>query len=341
MTVTNTTLSTTGLKVARVGHGLMQLTWPWRNPPMDDDTAFAALKASLDLVGPGDKVFLNTSEFYGINPRTANLLLLSRFFAKYPNYRERAFISLKGGMARAAMAPDCSPENLRASVTESAKALGDHVKMDLFQPARLDKTHSVEEVVQTLKEMVDEGLFSYIGLSEVNAETLRRASKIAQITAVEIEVSPWAYDESVKNAIAAAKELGIAVIGYSPLGRGFLTGSVKKEELAEGDFRKTSPRWAGEAGEHNQAIVDKITELAKKKGVSNAQLCIAWVASLGDHVIPLPGSSNPSRTIENFAAADIAFTPEEKAELDAAVDSFQKTVVGDRYPANAMEYLML
>jgi len=329
-----TNLSTSDVKLAKVAHGLMLLTW--RTPVVDDDTAFEALKAGLDLLGPGDKVLWNSAEFYGVDPPTANLELLSRFFAKYPEYQDRAFISVKGGTLD--LKPVSTLENLRRSVVDSAKALGGVKKIDLFEPARLDGVHSIEEISQSLKTLVDEGLISYIGLSEVNADTLRRACKVTQVHVVEIEVSPWCYDDKVKEVIATAKELSVNVVAYAPLGRGFLTGTIKREDLSKDDFRLQVPRFEAEHAAANQSIVDALTALAKKKGVTNAQLCIAWVASLGDHVIPLPGSSKVTRTLENFAAANIVLSPEEKEEIDAAVASF--VVSGERYPAYVQGDLM-
>jgi len=326
MIIPTTNLAGSDVKLGKVAHGLMLMTW--RNPVIDDETAFEAIKAGLDLAGTGDKIMLNSGEFYGIDPPTANLELLSRFFAKFPEYRDRALLSVKGGLVN--MKPDSSLENLRRSVVDSNKALGGSKKIDLFEPARIDSKHTIEEIVTSLKTLVDEGLFSYIGLSEVSADTLRRASKITKITVVEIEVSPWSYDSKTQEVIAAAKELGVNVVAYSPLGRGFLTGAVKPEDLKEGDFRLHIPRFQAEAAAANEKIVNELSQLAKKKGVTNAQLCIAWVSSLGNHVIPLPGSSKATRTSENFAAANIVLTPEEKKELDDAVASF--VVVGDRYP---------
>jgi len=153
-------------------------------------------------------------------------------------------------------------------------------------------------------------------------------------------VSPWVYEQVHKESIAAAGELGITVIGYSPLGRGFLTGKVKFEDLDKTDFRTHVPRFQENAMASNQKIIDRLTVLAEKKGVTNAQLCIAWQTTLGDHVIPLPGSSQVSRTLENFASGNITFTPEEKAELDAEIDGFQETVSGYRFPEAALGHLM-
>ncbi|KAF8311593.1 aldo/keto reductase [Clavulina sp. PMI_390] len=336
-----TTLAGGDDKVVKVAHGLMLMTW--KTPVVDDETAFASIKAGLDLAGPDEKVMLVSGEFYGVDPPTANLELLSRFFAKYPEYVDRAFLSVKGGSTvedgKATLIPDSSLENLRRSVNDINKALGGFKKVDMFEVSRLDGKNSIEEIAASLKTLQEEGLVKYVALSEVSASTLRRACKVVQIAAVEIEVSPTSFDAPTQEVVAAAKELGVAVCAYAPLGRGLLTGTFKPEELGKGDFRLLVPRLQAGALEENQKIVDAIGDLAKKKGVTSAQLCIAWVASLGDNVIPLPGSSKATRTLENFAAANITFTPTEKEELDKAVASF--VVAGDRYPGFAQPHLLM
>jgi len=217
MTIATTQLGgdASDIRIAKVGHGLMMMTW--KTPVVSDEQAFASIKAGLDLVALGEKVLLNSGEFYGVEPRTANLHLVGRFFSKYPEYADRAFLSVKGATARDALWPDSSPDNLRASVETCIKSIGPSKKIDLFQGARIDPKHSVEDTVTVLKGFVKEGLFDYIGLSEVSSDTLRRAYAVNPIAVVEIEVSPWAYEEETKKVIATAKELGVTVSGYSPL----------------------------------------------------------------------------------------------------------------------------
>ncbi|OBZ71761.1 putative aldo-keto reductase 2 [Grifola frondosa] len=208
-----------------------------------------------------------------------------------------------------------SPENLRRSVDKILAALRGTKKVDLFEPARIDSNVSVEDTVRTLAELVREGKFDHIGLSETRAETLRRGNAIHPISMVEIEVSPWSYEEETKKVIATASELGITVAAYSPLGRGFLTGSIKKsEDLAETDIRRNLTRFQNENIRHNTAIVDALTALAAQKGITPAQLCIAWVGALGATMLPLPGSSNAKRTLENLAGGSVVLT---QADMDA------------------------
>jgi len=319
--------SASNVTVGKVGHGLMMATW--KPVPTPDEQVFEAIKAAINEVGPDAKIFLNSGEFYGINPGTANLSLVNRFFTKYPEYADRAFLSVKGGVGTTGHSPDSSEGNLRRSVDNINAHLGGAKKMDLFECARVDPNIPIEEIVVTLAKLVKEGKFDHIGLSECSAETLRRAHKVHSIAAVEIEISLWSYEEETKKVIATAEELGIAVVGYSPLGRGLLTGKMKPDDLDKGDWRLRLDRFKEENLKHNQQILDVTSGIAERKGISNAQLSIAWVSSLGPHVMPLPGSSNVVRTKENLNAASIELSPEELAEIHQALESIG--VKGGRY----------
>lgn len=315
--------------VGRIGHGLMMMTWR-AGFVTPDEQAFAAIKAGIDALPAGAKAFLNSGEFYGPDHSTINLELVSRFFEKYPDYADRAFISVKGGTKYHSFEPDSSPENLKRSVDAIKTALRGKKKLDLFESARVAPNVPIEEAVKTLAGFVKDGLFDHIGLSECSAETLRRAHAVHPIAVVEIEVSPWAYEDETKKVIATAKELGVAIAAYSPLGRGALTGSIKSpNDLDEGDVRRHLTRFQEENLKHNLAIVDDLKAIALKKGLTLPQLCLAWVCSLGSHVIPIPGSSHATRTVENLAAGDIVLSPEEKAEVDNIIASHE--IKGDRY----------
>jgi len=207
--------------IAKVGHGLMRMTWT--PTPVSDEDGFAAIKGGIDALPPGAKMFLNSSEFYGQGLTTANLDLLARFFKKYPGYADRTFLSVKGGSIPGKLVSDGSRKNLRRSVDLILKALDGTKRLDLFEPARLDLNYDIEQYGEVLNEMVKEGKFDYIGLSAVGAETVRRAHKVMPVAAVEIEVSLQAYGQEAKDVIATCKERGISVIAYSPLGRGLLT----------------------------------------------------------------------------------------------------------------------
>ncbi|KAH9065810.1 aldo/keto reductase [Lactarius vividus] len=342
--------------VAKVAHGLMMMTW--RSTPVPDEEAFAAIKAGVDALPPGVKLFLNSAEFYGPGLSIANLELVARFFEKYPDYADRTFLSVKGGTLPGQMVTDGSRENLRRSVDAILKALRGTKKLDLFEPARRDSNYEIEKYAESLNEMVKEGKFDHIGLSEVSAETIRRAHKarhqiyriskktyVIPVAAVEIEVSLQAYEEQTKDVIATCKELSIAVVAYSyvhrpplcpsltfdsPLGRGLLTGHIKSRlDLDEGDFRRLFSRFQDENIGHNLQLVDSLSSIATRKGITLAQLSIAWVGALGDHVIPLPGSSNVKRALENLVAGDVELSTEDQAEIAQLLEKYPRK--GGRY----------
>ncbi|KAF8274161.1 aldo/keto reductase [Lactarius quietus] len=316
--------------VGKVAHGLMSMTMRWPGP-IPDEEAFAAVKAGVDALPPGTRLFLNSAEFYGHGRSAANLELLARFFEKYPDYADRTFLSVKGGMVPGQLASDGSRENLRRSVDAVLKALRGTKRLDLFEPARRDSSYEIEQYAKSLNEMVKEGKFDHIGLSEVSAETIRRAHKVMPVAAVEIEVSLQFYEQQTKDAIAACKELDIPIIAYSPLGRGLLTGHIKSQaDLPEGDGRRSLSRFQDENLGNSLQLVDSLSSMATRKGITLAQLSIAWVGALGDHVIPLPGSSNAKRAIENLVAGDMELSAEELAEIGLLLE---------RYPTKGGRYL--
>ncbi|KAL5498123.1 hypothetical protein ACEPAH_2253 [Sanghuangporus vaninii] len=316
------------ITVGKVGHGLMHMTWI--PTPVSDEEAFEAIKTSLDSVPPGTKMVLNSGEFYGVNPPEANLELLARFFEKFPNYTEKAFLSVKGGVNFERHVPDSSPENLKRSVDNILTKLRGTKRLDLFECARVDKNYPIEDTVKVLSGFVAEGKFDYIGLSESKASTVRRANAVHPIAGVEIEVSPWSYDAPVKEVISTCEELGIIVFAYSPLGRGFLSGKYKStQDLEDGDMRKHMARVQQDNFKHNAAIIDGVQAIAKQKGVSPAQFCIAWVSALGPYVVPIPGSSRKQRTEENCAAADVELSSTDVDAVKKLLDDHP--VQGGRY----------
>ncbi|KII90858.1 hypothetical protein PLICRDRAFT_137378 [Plicaturopsis crispa FD-325 SS-3] len=338
--VQTTTLGGTAkdVVVAKTGLGVMSLTWTPN--PVPDEQAFAAIKAAVDATPAGAKLLLNSGEFYAFDLGTANLELLARFFDKYPGYAERTFLSVKGGMKHKELQADASPENLRRSVDAINAALRGTKRLDLFESARVDPKVPIEEAVKTLSALIKEGKFDHIGLSECKAETVKRAHAVHPITAVEIEVSPSSYEEETKKVLATAEELGVAVVAYSPLGRGLLAGTIKStKDIGEGDYRSHFTRFRDEAIlKHNLGLVEALTAVAEKKKVTSSQLALAWVSSLGARVIPIPGSSKAARNLENLTGGALDLTPEERAEIDKIVNSFE--VKGDRY-AGGPEQSML
>jgi pyridoxine 4-dehydrogenase len=325
------------ITVGKVAHGLMMMTWT--PTPVPDEQCFEAIKAGVDALPPGTKMFLNAGEFYGHNLATTNLEMIARFFEKYPDYVDKTFLSVKGGVKIGTVpVPDSSPANLRRSVELINEKLRGTKRLDLFESARVDPNVPLEESIKALVELKNEGKLDHIGMSECSADSLRRGHAVHPITAVEIEVSPWEYGEEAKKVIATAEELGIAVIAYSPLGRGFLTGQIKRpEDIPEGDFRRSLPRFQEDNFKHNFAIVDALTAIAGSKNVTSAQLSIAWVASLGKHVIPLPGSSHVKRTRENCAGGDIELSTEDIVEINSVISAAE--VRGGRYSQGHEKYL--
>ncbi|KAL5492353.1 hypothetical protein ACEPAI_3800 [Sanghuangporus weigelae] len=314
--------------LGKVGHGIMLMTWV--PTPVPDEQAFESLKVSLDSVPPGAKMVLNSAEFYGMTPREANLEMLARFFEKYPSYTEKAFLAVKGGTGAEDLSPDSSPANLKRSVDNILAKLRGTKKLDVFQCARVDRKYPIEETIKVLSGFVKEGKFDHIGLSEAKASTVSRANDVHPIALVEIEISPWCYDDPVKEVIATCEELGVIILAYSPLGRGFLSGKYKSiKDLEEGDIRKHTERFQEEYLKNNMAIVEGIQTIAARKGVTPAQLCIAWVSSLSPQIVPIPGSSMKERTQENCAAADIQLIADDVEAVKKVLE--QNPVKGNRY----------
>ncbi|KAH8926344.1 pyridoxal reductase [Atractiella rhizophila] len=312
-------------EVGRLGYGLMNFTWTPN--PKSDEQAFPAIKAAID----GGCNLLNSAEFYGNAPnQTANLTLLSRFFKKYPEYSEKTFLSVKGGININTLAPDQSTEGLRRSVDNTLAALAGTKKLDLFECARVDKSPQIEDVIGDLKTLIDEGKFDFIGLSECSAETIRRAHKVHPIAMVEVEYSPWALDIEHNGVLAACKELGIAIAAYSPLGRGFLTGTLRSiDDIPEGDLRRHLDRFQPENFGHNLKLVDEIAVIANEKGLTNAQLCLAWEMNQYDKLVPIPGSTRVDGVQESAKALQIKLTEAELKEVRAIVQ--KADVKGGRY----------
>ncbi|KAF9004288.1 NADP-dependent oxidoreductase domain-containing protein [Cyathus striatus] len=316
------------IAVGKIGHGLMFMTAA--PTPVPDETCFESIKAGIDALPDGTKMLLNSSEFYGRNPLTANLELLARFFDKYPAYADKVFLSVKGAFNILQFKPDASPEGIRRSVDNVLAALRGTKKVDLFECARVDPNYPIEDTMHVLAQLVKEGKFDHVGMSECKAETIRKAHAVHPVALVEIEVSPWMYEKEGKDVIKTCKELGISVAAYSPLGQGVLSGKITKpDDLEPGDFRRHFQRFQEENLKHNIALADAIKAIANRKGCTAAQMCIAWVCSRGAHVIPIPGSSRKERTLENVAAGDISLTLDEVKEIDDIIDNFE--VRGGRY----------
>jgi aryl-alcohol dehydrogenase-like predicted oxidoreductase len=229
---------------------------------------------------------------------------------------------------------DGSPENVRRSIEGSLQRLGtDHV--DLYYQHRIDPNTPIEETVGALAELVREGKIRHIGLSEAAPDTIRRAHATHPITAVQSEYSLWSRDIEAE-VLPTLRELGIGLVAYSPIGRGFLAGRfTDPAELDEGDFRRSNPRFTGENLERNQRLAAKVRELAEEKGVTSGQLALAWVLAQGDDIVPIPGTKRVSYLEENWAAHEVELTAEDLERIDAELPE----VAGERYDRSGMATL--
>lgn len=223
------------------------------------------------------------------------------------------------------------PDFLRNQLTQSLERLGtDYI--DLYYMHRMDPTTPIEETVTALKALVEEGKIRYIGLSECTPQELRRAHAIHPISAIQMEWSLQTRDLE-ESIVPVARELGVAIVAYSPLGRGFLADIAALDSLSESDWRKQCPRFSGENYEENKRRASKFFEIARRKGCTPAQLALAWVQSRGDDVFPIPGTKSAKRIEENAGAFKVLpLTAEEQAEIEASI-----SVVGDRYPEKMLK----
>ena len=248
-------------------------------------------------------------------------------------------LSIKGAVFN--MAPDGTPEGVRRSVDNCLKLLGGKKKLDLFECARVDPKTPIETTMAALAEYVKEGKLGGISLSEVKAETIRRAAKIHPISAVEVEVSLWQTNMLENGVASTCAELGIPIIAYSPLGRGFLTGQIRKpEDIPEGDFRKHVPRFQPDVFHKNLELVEELEKVAGKKKCTQAQLALAWVRQLSDRpgmptFIPIPGATTEERVNENMGI--VKLDQQDLAEIDKILS--EAVVHGDRYPKALMAML--
>jgi len=234
---------------------------------------------------------------------------------------------------------DSSPEYVKEACAKSLQRLGvDHV--DLYYCHRVDRKTPIEKTVEAMVELKKAGKIHYLGLSEVSSETLRRACKVHHIDAVQVEYSPFAIDieNPSINLLKTCRELGVAIVAYSPLGRGFVTGQYKSpDDFEEGDFRKFAPRFSKENFPKNLKLVDGLVEIAKKKGCTPGQLTLAWLLAQGDDIIPIPGTKKIKYLEENLGALDVKLTREEEKEIRDLVEKAE--VHGARYPETMLDTL--
>lgn len=307
----------------------------WRPTPLSQETAISCLRTALE----SGCTYWNGGEIYG-TPTSNSLTLLKSYFTQHPEDASKILLNIKSCSGEH-FKPDCSPSGVRKSVETCLRQLGNVGGIDQFEAARKDPEVEIEIAVKAMEELVKEGKIGGIALSEVSAETIRRAAKVAKIEAVEVELSLWCTEPLENGVLKACKELDIPVIAYSPLGRGALTGKITSpDDIPEGDFRRMLPRFQPDVFEKNLRLVKEIERLAERKGCTPGQVAINWVVELGKRVdmpviIPIPGASRPERVRENAVLVEL--TDSEMKEIDGWVKELAP--LGDRYHESGMKLL--
>ncbi|WP_374575767.1 aldo/keto reductase [Phenylobacterium sp.] len=322
------TLGTNGPAVSALGLGCMGMSALYG--PADRDESLATLKAAVDA----GITLLDTGDFYGMGH---NEMLIGEALKTLP--RDQLLISVKFGAQRGPdgswLGFDSRPAAVKTACAYSLQRLGvDHI--DVYRPARLDPNVPIEETVGALAELVEAGYVRHIGLSEVGAETLRRAAAVHPICDLQIEYS--LISRGIEDEILpTCRELGIAITAYGVLSRGLISGHWTRGQAGAGDFRAMSPRFQGENLERNLALAEALGAVAKARGVSTAQAAIAWVAAQGSDIIPLVGSRRRDQLSEALGALDVALSAEDLAAIEAAVP--RGSAAGERYIAAQMAML--
>ena len=307
------------LKVSALGLGCMTMTDVYG--PGAEASAVATIDRALEL----GVFFIDTADTYadGANERLVRHALAGR--------RDRVCLATKFGFVfpNGGGHLNGRPEYVKVACEASLRRLGtDHI--DLYYLHRVDPEVPVEETVGAMARLVAEGKILHLGLSEADTDTLRRANAVHPISALETEWSLWTRDIEAE-ILPAARELGVGIVAYSPLGRGFLTGQITSlADLAPDDWRRSNPRFSGGNFDRNLRLVEAITAIAAEKGVTAGQLALAWLLAQGDDVVPIPGTKRRSRLEENAGAMAVSLTDEERARIDALAPL--GVAAGDRYP---------
>jgi aryl-alcohol dehydrogenase-like predicted oxidoreductase len=314
------------LETSALGLGCMGISFAYGPPAEESGTE--AIRRALDL----GITMIDTAEIYGPfrNEEVVGKAIAGR--------RDEVQLATKFGFA---FSPDGkrlddvdgSPANAKRALEGSLKRLGVEY-VDLWYQHRVDAKVPIEETVGAMAEAVAAGKVRHIGLSEASAETIRRAHATHPIAAVQSEYSLWSRDVE-RGVLPAVRELGIGFVPYSPLGRGFLTGAVQPDALAENDLRRTNPRFSGENAARNAALVETVKSVAGKHGATPAQIALAWVLSRGEDLVPIPGTTKPARVEENAGALRVRLDEDDLRQLDGIAER----VAGDRYMPHGMRFI--
>ncbi len=319
-------LGNQGLVVSQQGLGCMGMSAFYG--PRDDAESIATIHRALDLGCD----FLDTSDMYG--PYKNEELIRRAIEGK----RDRFVIATKFGITvdpndHMKRGVNGRPEYVRQSCEGSLRRLGVDV-IDLYYQHRVDTSTPIEDTIGAMAELVKEGKVRFLGMSEAGSATLRRACAVHPISALQSEYSLWTRDPE-DGVLATCRELGIGFVAYSPIGRGFLSGEIKRfEDLAADDYRRFQPRFQGENFAKNLDLVARVQAIAKEKGCTASQLALAWVTAQGDDVVPIPGTKRRKYLEENWAANEVRLTAADRARIDAVAP--RGAAAGDRYPAAFM-----
>jgi aryl-alcohol dehydrogenase-like predicted oxidoreductase len=324
-------LGRNGPQVSAVGLGCMGFSEFYKSSAKDDAEAIGVIHRALEL----GLNFLDTADVYG--PFT-NEALVGKAIA---GRRQQVFLATKFGFQRDPANPKArgisgKPDYVRASCEASLKRLGVE-RIDLYYQHRIDRSTPIEETVGAMAELVKAGKIGHIGLSEPSVDTLRKAHRVHPITAVQSEYSLWSRDPE-DGVLQVCRELGIGFVAYSPLGRGFLTGRFRSiEDLEANDYRRHSPRFQGANFAKNLLLVEKVTQIAREKHCTSAQLALAWLLAQDSHIVPIPGTTNAARLQENIAATDIALTTADLTRIASVAP--HGVAAGTRYDELGMRFV--